>query len=168
MTQGASKRGRSPVINRSGRKRYEVQRFAPRAEFHNGRNSVPLSKIFSSLFAATRSYLLVIAAAVSSLAPSANAHAIVLSTTPTSNGVLNGPDVEVNLRFNSRVDLRRSRLILMLPDGEQRTLVINEKSAPDSLLSKAKELRAGSYILRWQVLAEDGHITRGEVPFRVR
>jgi methionine-rich copper-binding protein CopC len=25
----------------------------------------------------------------------------------------------------------------------------------------------GAYVLRWQVLATDGHITRGKVPFRV-
>jgi len=131
-------------------------------------NRIPLAKIFLSFFAATRSHLLVIAAVVSSFTSSANAHAIVLSATPPSNGVLSGPDVEVKLRFNSRIDLHRSRLILVLPDGEQRTLTIDDKSAPDSLLSNAKELKTGTYILRWQVLAEDGHITRGEVPFRVR
>jgi methionine-rich copper-binding protein CopC len=28
-------------------------------------------------------------------------------------------------------------------------------------------LAAGAYRLRWQVLASDGHITRGEIPFTV-
>jgi copper resistance protein C len=122
----------------------------------------------SLLLTTARSHFLVVAAAVLSFTPSAYAHAIIISATPTSNGVLNGPDVDVDLRFNSRIDQRRSRLILVLPSGEQRKLTIDEKSAPDSLLSKAKQLNAGAYILRWQVLAEDGHITRGEVPFRVR
>lgn len=155
-------------MNRSRRNLCEVKQFAMSAEFQNG-SSTPLAKIFSSLPVVTRSHLLVVAAAAAlSLGPSAYAHAIVVSATPSSNGVLNGPDVDVKLRFNSRIDLHRSRLILVLPDGEQRKLVIDEKSAPDSLLSKAKELKAGTYILRWQVLAEDGHITRGEVPFGVR
>ena len=147
----ASKRGRSCVTIRS-----------------RNRNSIPLAKMFFSFLAAKRSYILVIPAAVSSLTSSAYAHAIVLSATPPSNGVLSGPDVKVKLRFNSRIDLHRSRLILVLPDGERRTLTIDDKSAPDSLSSNAKELKVGNYILRWQVLAEDGHITRGEVPFRVR
>ena len=35
------------------------------------------------------------------------------------------------------------------------------------VLTAHAELAAGAYVLRWQVLAIDGHITRGEVPFRV-
>ena len=155
-------------MNRSRRNLFEVKQYAMSAEFQNG-SSTPLANIFSSLLTANRSHLLVVAAVVAlSLGPSAYAHAIVVSATPSSNGVVNGPDVGVKLQFNSRIDLHRSRLILVLPDGEQRKLVIDDKSAPDSLLSKAKELKAGTYILRWQVLAEDGHITRGEVPFGVR
>jgi methionine-rich copper-binding protein CopC len=34
--------------------------------------------------------------------------------------------------------------------------------------AKAFHLAAGSYTLRWQVLASDGHISRGEIPFNVR
>jgi methionine-rich copper-binding protein CopC len=26
----------------------------------------------------------------------------------------------------------------------------------------------GAYVLRWQILAMDGHITRGNVPFQVK
>jgi methionine-rich copper-binding protein CopC len=29
-------------------------------------------------------------------------------------------------------------------------------------------LQAGKYLIRWQALAPDGHITRGEIPFTVR
>jgi methionine-rich copper-binding protein CopC len=29
------------------------------------------------------------------------------------------------------------------------------------------ELATGVYVLRWQVLAVDGHITRGDIPFSV-
>jgi methionine-rich copper-binding protein CopC len=35
------------------------------------------------------------------------------------------------------------------------------------LLARA-DLSPGAYSVRWQVLAVDGHITRGEVPFTVR
>jgi methionine-rich copper-binding protein CopC len=79
-----------------------------------------------------------------------------------------GPDIQISLRFNSRIDGRRSSLVLVAPNGEQRTLVIAETTAPDSLGSQATGLTGGSYVLRWQVLAADGHISRGEVPFSVR
>jgi len=106
--------------------------------------------------------------AVISLAWTAYSHAIVLSATPAKAQEVSGPDVPIALRFNSRIDAKRSRLTLMMPDGEQTPLDLSEVAAGDSLVSKAKGLKSGSYLLRWQVLATDGHITRGEVPFRVK
>jgi len=35
------------------------------------------------------------------------------------------------------------------------------------LSARAQQLAPGKYTLRWQALAVDGHITRGEVPFTV-
>ncbi len=58
--------------------------------------------------------------------------------------------------------------MLVAPDGAQTALAILEQTSPDALSSQAKALKSGSYILRWQVLANDGHITRGEVPFQVQ
>jgi methionine-rich copper-binding protein CopC len=81
---------------------------------------------------------------------------------------MKGPDIPVKLRFNARIDAKRSRVILVTPAGEQRTLPLEETSPPDLLTSQAKGLIPGSYVLRWQVLANDGHITRGEVPFVVQ
>jgi methionine-rich copper-binding protein CopC len=112
--------------------------------------------------------ILAVAAAALIFTPTSSAHAILLSSTPNLNAVLSGPGMVVKLRFNSRIDASRSRLILVEPDGQQHPLVINKTSPPDSLLSEAKDLKPGAYILRWQALAEDGHITRGEVPFRIR
>jgi copper resistance protein C len=95
-------------------------------------------------------------------------HAILLSSTPGLSQVVHGPDVEIKLRFNSRIDAKRSRLTLVEPNGAQLTLPVSETAPPDSLNAQARGLTDGSYVLRWQVLAGDGHITRGEVPFRVR
>jgi methionine-rich copper-binding protein CopC len=95
-------------------------------------------------------------------------HAIVLSATPAPRQEISGPEVPINLRFNSRIDSKRSRLVLVGPDGKQETLSLREAAAGDSLVSDAKGLGSGTYLLRWQVLASDGHITRGEVPFRVK
>jgi methionine-rich copper-binding protein CopC len=98
----------------------------------------------------------------------AHGHAIVLSATPAQRQAVNGPDVPVNLRFNSRIDAKRSRLFLVTPNGKLQPLAIHESAPGDALVSEAKGLGIGSYILRWQVLASDGHITRGEVLFSVK
>jgi methionine-rich copper-binding protein CopC len=102
------------------------------------------------------------------LVPAAQAHAVLLSAVPGAGEVLGGPDTEIQLRFNSRVDSKRSTLVLITPSGEQRRLDLDPESLPDCVNSRVKGLKSGGHVLRWQVLAIDGHITRGEVPFRVR
>jgi methionine-rich copper-binding protein CopC len=95
-------------------------------------------------------------------------HAILLKATPAVNQVVSGGSTRVEFRFNSRIDAKRSKLTLVGPDARERTLTIADQSSPDTLSSQATDLTPGSYIVRWQVLAQDGHITRGEVPFRVQ
>lgn len=101
-------------------------------------------------------------------APSAFAHAILVEATPAARSTVGGPDLDVRLRFNSRIDGPRSRLTLVQPDGRARVLPLEPQKAPDVLTAKAAALARGPYRLRWQVLAADGHITRGEVPFQVK
>jgi copper resistance protein C len=93
------------------------------------------------------------------------AHAILVDAIPIARQVVSGRSVPVKLRFNSRIDGKRSTLALMGPDGHERPLPIFEQRSPDTLTANAGSLTPGSYILRWQVLAEDGHITRGQVSF---
>src|SRR5580700_5150648 len=99
--------------------------------------------------------------------PMALAHAVLLSSTPQKNGAVSGPDITINLKYNSRVDGARSSLSLLKPDGTIERIGTPAQPAPDVLSATGHGLAKGSYILRWQVLATDGHITRGELPFQV-
>ncbi len=45
------------------------------------------------------------------------AHAVLLSATPGVSQVISGPDVPMTLRFNTRVDAKRSALVLVAPGG---------------------------------------------------
>ena len=112
--------------------------------------------------------LLILPVSLLCMAPEAHGHAILLAAIPSPGQVIQGPRVEVALRFNSRIDAQRSRITLVDPDVKSRPLPIQPQSSPDSLASEANGLRAGAYVLQWQVLAADGHITRGEVRFRIR
>jgi methionine-rich copper-binding protein CopC len=76
--------------------------------------------------------------------------------------------VPIKLRFNVRIDGKRSRLTLVAPDGSMQTLEISQSAGPETLSAQTKGLAPGEYRLRWQVLASDGHITRGIVPFTVK
>ena len=102
------------------------------------------------------------------LATQASAHAILLSSTPAAKRMMKGPDIAVELKFNSRIDAKRSRLALVSSDGGENPLSIGPQPSPEIITSTAKGLKTGAYLLRWQVLASDGHITRGEIPFSVQ
>ena len=97
----------------------------------------------------------------------AGAHAIVVSAQPAVDAVVHGTTAEVVLRFNSRIDRERSRLLLVRADGSSTALALEDTPSPDTLVAKAAGLAPGPYRLRWQVLAIDGHITRGDIPFTV-
>jgi methionine-rich copper-binding protein CopC len=100
-------------------------------------------------------------------AASAAAHAIILKAEPAAGSSVAGPKVGILLQYNSRIDAQRSRLVLDLPDGSKRPLTILPQPSLDVLAATADNVPPGGYRLRWQVLSTDGHITRGEVPFRV-
>ena len=96
------------------------------------------------------------------------AHAVLVEAVPSARASIAGPEVKIRLRFNSRIDAARSTLKLVLPDGKVLSLPIGQQPSPDSITAKSEGMVSGSYTLRWQVLSQDGHITRGEVPFEVR
>jgi methionine-rich copper-binding protein CopC len=95
-------------------------------------------------------------------------HAILKSSSPANGGSVSRPDIPVKLTFNVRVDAARSKLLLLMPDASTVELPIIEWPSPDTLVSKLTGLKPGAYVIRWQVLAPDGHISRGEIPFTVR
>jgi methionine-rich copper-binding protein CopC len=100
-------------------------------------------------------------------AQGARAHAILIQSDPAAGGAIRAGRVTLALRYNSRIDTYRSRLTLTLPDGSQTVLPIQPAPTPDVLRADTL-LSPGAYSLRWQVLAVDGHITRGDVPFTVK
>jgi methionine-rich copper-binding protein CopC len=95
-------------------------------------------------------------------------HAILKESSPAANGTVTGPDLFVTLKYNVRVDATRSKVQLSCPDHSVIELPLSKQISPDTLSSKATGLKPGSYKLQWQVLAPDGHITRGVVPFSVK
>ena len=112
---------------------------------------------------------LVVVCGTALFAPSvALAHAVLVNSKPEANSTVSGPEVAVLLKYSSRIDLEHSTLTLLAPDGKVEKVIIDGEPSPGLLSAKLTGLVKGAYVLRWQVLATDGHVTRGKVPFQVQ
>jgi methionine-rich copper-binding protein CopC len=100
------------------------------------------------------------------LASPAFGHAILIDSVPAPEGHVHGGHVNVVLRYNSRIDAERSKLTLVRPDHSEARVPAAGGDTPD-VLNTTLDLAPGDYVIRWQVLATDGHITRGDVPFTI-
>jgi methionine-rich copper-binding protein CopC len=103
--------------------------------------------------------------------PAARAHAIIVESSPAVDATVAGPDLDIVLRFNSRIDRERSSVTLRRAgasnDAKPVPLPLQPADGPEFLKARASGLAPGGYSLRWQVLSVDGHITRGDIPFKV-
>ena len=94
----------------------------------------------------------------------AEAHAVLVASDPPPGSSVPMGYVTFTLKFNSKIDRNRSRCDLIGPNGERPNLTI-APGGPDDTIQVSFIASAGPNIIRWQVLAFDGHITRGEVQF---
>jgi copper resistance protein C len=135
------------------------------AAFHE-----PLSTWGSSqllpIHSRSRRALLAAALAVVACPSIGEAHAILEASEPAAGDRVHAGSVDMKLRFNSRIDRERSRLTLTGPD-QVRTALPIDPDGPPAILTAKVTLTPGAYVVRWQVLAIDGHITRGDVAFTV-
>ncbi len=97
-------------------------------------------------------------------AADARAHAVLVDSTPPAEAEVVGNKVEFHLRYNSRIDAKRSRLSLKGPGGAK-SLPPLQGATEAELTARAEGLAPGRYILFWDVLSLDGHVSRGQVPF---
>jgi len=114
---------------------------------------------------------LIVLAMLAAAPGAARAHAIILDSQPAAHASVPGPELDITLRFNSRIDHARSSITLSRvgapAGGAPVTLPPLPAAGPEFLKAHATGLTAGAYSLRWQVLSVDGHITRGDIPFTV-
>ena len=94
------------------------------------------------------------------------AHAI-LTRASLEGGVAAGTATTVTLRFNAGIEPGFTRVQLIDARGEARTLEVTPGASPDRVTVDVPALAAGSYGLRYKVLAADGHVTESLLRFKV-
>ena len=97
-------------------------------------------------------------------------HAIVLESFPAHDAVLERAPEQVTLRFNSKIEKRFTRITLAAGDRPPAPIILpsgDDGSTPDRVVIPLSPLAPGVYVLRYRVLAVDGHITEGALRFTV-
>ena len=99
----------------------------------------------------------------------AEAHAIILESEPAAGAKLAEAPARIYLRFNSKLEKRLSRVTLTAADGRALPLPAAAEGSepPDRIVLPLARLRPGAYVIRYKVLAADGHITEGALRFAV-
>ena len=136
-----------------------------------GRHPVARS-IFGALAAAPLLALGVALAVLPAPRPAA-AHAIVLESSPAHDAQLPAPPDRVVLRFNSKIEHALSRATIEPVGGRPVALTAagaasDAPPSPDRLVIPLRPLGPGTYVVRYRVLAADGHLTEGVLRFTVR
>ena len=99
----------------------------------------------------------------------AGAHAIILESEPAAAAKLAEPPPRIYLRFNSKIEKRLSHVTLTAADGQPVPLPVaaDGSEKPDRIVLPLGSLHPGAYVVRYKVLAADGHITEGALRFAV-
>jgi methionine-rich copper-binding protein CopC len=125
----------------------------------------------ASVFRPAALPVLLLVAGLTLVAPRAGSgHAIVLESSPTHEAVLSRAPEQVTLRFNSRIEKRFTRVTLAAADQAPVAVALpaaDAEATPDRLTIPLGPLHPGVYVLRYRVLAVDGHITEGVLRFTV-
>ena len=99
----------------------------------------------------------------------ARAHAIILEAEPAAGAKLAEPPTRIYLRFNTKLEKRLSHVTLTAAEGRPVPLPVaaDGSEKPDRIVLPLGSLRPGAYVVRYKVLAADGHITEGALRFTV-
>lgn len=99
----------------------------------------------------------------------AHAHTYLLSSQPAAGDVYTVAPQRFVLHFQTPVESRFSHYVLV---HQRNTTPLNPDHPTDSTRSSISGplpfLKVGAYLLRWSVMARDGHRQEGSIPFEVR
>jgi methionine-rich copper-binding protein CopC len=95
------------------------------------------------------------------------AHAYPTVSSPANGAVLKEPPREVRIQFTEGLEFAFSQITVKGPNGEVFSQGKMRQPAQDTLAIDLKPLRPGNYVVEWQVLSVDTHVTEGVLRFTV-
>ena len=102
------------------------------------------------------------------LASNASAHAVVESTAPAGNSVLDAAPESVTLRFNEPVNTELGWVRLFDSDGKRiASVAVDHAENQSSVTADVPSVGEGGYVVVWRVVSADGHPVEGAFTFQV-
>jgi methionine-rich copper-binding protein CopC len=95
------------------------------------------------------------------------AHAYPTVSSPENGAVLKESPQEVRIQFTEGLELAFSQITVKGSNGEVFSQGKMRQPAQDTLAIDLKSLSPGSYVVEWQVLSVDTHVTEGVLRFTV-
>jgi methionine-rich copper-binding protein CopC len=109
-----------------------------------------------------------LALAVASVAPvPAFAHAVIVRASLEDNAIKPDTATEVTLVFNSKVEPAFCQVSVEDKAGVVRKLDVKAGPSPERLTVVLPPLPSGDYVIRYKVLAADGHFTDNLLRFKI-
>lgn len=94
-------------------------------------------------------------------------HAVVLeSSVPHDARLSHTPEV-ITVRLNGKIEHALTRVTIERLNGASATPLESAATGPDRIAIRLPPLPEGSYVIRYRVLAADGHVTEGALRFHV-
>ena len=100
----------------------------------------------------------------------ADAHAVLVKSSPARRAVLALPPTRVELTFNERLEPAYST-VSVWATGEKRVdddKIVVGPTDPRRLSVGLPSLEPGTYTVKFRVLSVDGHLVEGTYPFEIR
>jgi copper transport protein len=113
-----------------------------------------------------RAPLLVAAVAAALVPVRAAAHPYLVSAEPAAGSTVRSTPEQIGIFYTESLDAPYCSVTLVAPDGGERPLPVSVSGT--RLTATPPALDAGTYVVRWTVVGEDGHRVVGDFPFNVR
>jgi copper transport protein len=129
---------------------------------HHRHRHAPASRLVRPLAA-----LAALAAVAGALLPTgAAAHPYLVSAEPAAGATVHASPEQITILYTEGLDAPYCSVVLVAPDGSERTVPVSASGT--RLTASPPALPAGTWVVRWTVVGEDGHRVVGDYPFNVQ
>jgi copper transport protein len=96
----------------------------------------------------------------------AAAHPYLVSAEPAAGATVRASPGQITIFYTEGLDTPYCSVVLVAPDGSERSVATSASGT--RLTATPPALQAGTWVVRWTVVGEDGHRVVGDFPFNVQ